>query len=88
MINAPVLHVNGDHPEGMFSLDLRMTFLVLRSHICVDVARAMDIAFRYRDYFRKVRTSLNSGMLSSSNAVSPGHHRGPAGLSSMVSSFR
>ncbi|KAF9445181.1 2-oxoglutarate dehydrogenase, E1 component [Macrolepiota fuliginosa MF-IS2] len=32
-INAPVLHVNGDHPE--------------------DVARAMDIAFRYRNYFRK-----------------------------------
>ena len=34
MINAPVLHVNGDYPE--------------------DVARAMEIAFRYRDYFRKV----------------------------------
>ncbi|TFK21609.1 dehydrogenase E1 and transketolase domain-containing protein 1 [Coprinopsis marcescibilis] len=33
MINAPVLHVNGDHPE--------------------DVARAMEVAFRYRDYFRK-----------------------------------
>ncbi|KAF8641344.1 hypothetical protein AX16_010042 [Volvariella volvacea WC 439] len=33
MINAPVLHVNGDHPE--------------------DVVRAMDIAFRYRNYFRK-----------------------------------
>ncbi|KAG2008244.1 dehydrogenase E1 and transketolase domain-containing protein 1 [Coprinopsis cinerea AmutBmut pab1-1] len=33
MINAPVLHVNGDYPE--------------------DVARAMEIAFRYRDYFRK-----------------------------------
>ncbi|KAF5357075.1 hypothetical protein D9756_006778 [Leucocoprinus leucothites] len=32
-INAPVLHINGDHPE--------------------DVARAMDIAFRYRNYFRK-----------------------------------
>ena len=35
MINAPVLHVNGDYPE--------------------DVVRAMDIAFRYREYFRKVR---------------------------------
>jgi 2-oxoglutarate dehydrogenase complex dehydrogenase (E1) component-like enzyme len=35
MINTPVLHVNGDHPE--------------------DVVRAMDIAFRYREYFRKVR---------------------------------
>ncbi|KAL0960260.1 hypothetical protein HGRIS_011890 [Hohenbuehelia grisea] len=33
MINAPVLHVNGDHPE--------------------DVVRAMDIAFKYRNYFRK-----------------------------------
>ncbi|KAF9479328.1 dehydrogenase E1 and transketolase domain-containing protein 1 [Pholiota conissans] len=33
MINAPVLHVNGDYPE--------------------DVAKAMDIAFRYRNYFRK-----------------------------------
>ncbi|KAF8879401.1 dehydrogenase E1 and transketolase domain-containing protein 1 [Infundibulicybe gibba] len=33
MINAPVLHVNGDHPE--------------------DVVRAMNIAFRYRNYFRK-----------------------------------
>ncbi|KAI0754007.1 dehydrogenase E1 and transketolase domain-containing protein 1 [Daedaleopsis nitida] len=33
MINAPVLHVNGDYPE--------------------DVQRAMSIAFKYRDYFRK-----------------------------------
>ncbi|KAF5378752.1 hypothetical protein D9615_006975 [Tricholomella constricta] len=33
MINAPVLHVNGDHPE--------------------DGVRAIDIAFRYRKYFRK-----------------------------------
>lgn len=33
MINTPVLHVNGDHPE--------------------DVVRAMAIAFRYREYFRK-----------------------------------
>ncbi|KAJ7599589.1 thiamine diphosphate-binding protein [Mycena floridula] len=33
MINAPVLHVNGDHPE--------------------DVVRAMEIAFQYRQYFRK-----------------------------------
>ncbi|THV00459.1 dehydrogenase E1 and transketolase domain-containing protein 1 [Dendrothele bispora CBS 962.96] len=33
MIGAPVLHVNGDHPE--------------------DVARAMEIAFKYRQYFRK-----------------------------------
>ncbi|KAJ7175983.1 thiamine diphosphate-binding protein [Mycena filopes] len=33
MINAPVLHVNGDHPE--------------------DVVRAMEVAFQYRNYFRK-----------------------------------
>ncbi|KAJ7288209.1 Transketolase, pyrimidine binding domain-containing protein [Mycena rebaudengoi] len=33
MINTPVLHVNGDHPE--------------------DVVRAMEVAFQYRDYFRK-----------------------------------
>ncbi|EMD32179.1 hypothetical protein CERSUDRAFT_118815 [Gelatoporia subvermispora B] len=33
MINAPVLHVNGDYPE--------------------DVARAVDIAFKYRNYFGK-----------------------------------
>ncbi|CAL1698812.1 unnamed protein product [Somion occarium] len=33
MINAPVLHVNGDYPE--------------------DVARAVEVAFKYRNYFRK-----------------------------------
>ncbi|KAF8498860.1 dehydrogenase E1 and transketolase domain-containing protein 1 [Gautieria morchelliformis] len=33
MINAPVLHVNGDYPE--------------------DVARAMEVAFKYRNHFRK-----------------------------------
>ncbi|KAJ3768507.1 dehydrogenase E1 and transketolase domain-containing protein 1 [Lentinula raphanica] len=33
MINAPILHVNGDHPE--------------------EVVKAMDIAFKYRQYFRK-----------------------------------
>ncbi|KZT04533.1 dehydrogenase E1 and transketolase domain-containing protein 1 [Laetiporus sulphureus 93-53] len=33
MINAPVLHVNGDYPE--------------------DVARAVETAFKYRNYFRK-----------------------------------
>ncbi|KAJ7784423.1 thiamine diphosphate-binding protein [Mycena metata] len=33
MINTPILHVNGDHPE--------------------DVVRAMDVAFQYRNYFRK-----------------------------------
>ncbi|RKP28148.1 thiamine diphosphate-binding protein [Syncephalis pseudoplumigaleata] len=33
MVNAPVIHVNGDHPE--------------------DVARAMEVAFEYRNKFRK-----------------------------------
>ncbi|RPD70915.1 dehydrogenase E1 and transketolase domain-containing protein 1 [Lentinus tigrinus ALCF2SS1-7] len=33
MINAPVLHVNGDYPE--------------------DVQRAVEVAFKYRNYFRK-----------------------------------
>ncbi|KAJ7147082.1 Transketolase, pyrimidine binding domain-containing protein [Mycena crocata] len=33
MVNAPILHVNGDHPE--------------------DVVRAMEVAFQYRNYFRK-----------------------------------
>ncbi|OSX61116.1 hypothetical protein POSPLADRAFT_1074828 [Postia placenta MAD-698-R-SB12] len=33
MINAPILHVNGDHPE--------------------DVARAIEVAFKYRTHFRK-----------------------------------
>ncbi|KZT69995.1 2-oxoglutarate dehydrogenase, E1 component [Daedalea quercina L-15889] len=33
MINAPVLHVNGDYPE--------------------DVVRAVDVAFKYRNHFRK-----------------------------------
>ncbi len=33
MINAPIIHVNGDHPE--------------------DVARAMEIAFAYRQAFKK-----------------------------------
>ncbi|KAK7048480.1 2-oxoglutarate dehydrogenase E1 component mitochondrial [Favolaschia claudopus] len=40
MINAPVLHVNGDHPE--------------------DVVRAMEVAFLYRNYFRKVATQSHN----------------------------
>ncbi|KAJ7069682.1 Transketolase, pyrimidine binding domain-containing protein [Mycena amicta] len=38
MTAAPVLHCNGDHPEGS---------------ACVDVVRAMELAFQYRNYFRK-----------------------------------
>lgn len=50
MINAPVLHVNGDYPEGTV-LDYD-----LEPHSClhfVDVARAIDVAFKYRNFFRK-----------------------------------
>lgn len=70
MINTPVLHVNGDHPE--------------------DVVRAMAIAFRYREYFRKVWCcwfllkdgSVNGGLRR------VGYHCGSFGVSQMVSCFR
>jgi len=54
MVNTPILHVNGDHPEGEF------VFALSCRQVCSDdgpteedVAKAMDIAFRYRNYFRK-----------------------------------
>ncbi|KAG5220710.1 dehydrogenase E1 and transketolase domain-containing protein [Salix suchowensis] len=40
MINAPILHVNGDYPD--------------------DVARAMDIAIKYRDHFRKAEEVIDA----------------------------
>lgn len=49
MINAPVLHVNGDYPEGRVSAFLH-SHGSLRS---TDVERAVDIAFQYRHHFRK-----------------------------------
>lgn len=51
MINAPVLHVNGDYPQGEHVRDFayRYPCLIMNK----DVAKAMDIAFRYRNYFRK-----------------------------------
>ena len=49
MINAPVLHVNGDYPEGRMVIFLGFTY----SPLFVDVARAVDIAFQYRHHFRK-----------------------------------
>ena len=53
MINAPVLHVNGDYPEGeLFSYFPCTRYSVLTP--AVDVARAVDIAFKYRNHFRKV----------------------------------
>ena len=51
MINAPVLHVNGDYPEGEFFL-LYVGHTLLRGDGS-DVQRAMDVAFKYRNYFRK-----------------------------------
>ena len=49
MINAPVLHVNGDHPEGM-----REIFSWSSSdESSADVSRALDTAFQYRNTFRK-----------------------------------
>ena len=51
MINAPVLHVNGDYPEGeLLSLPAHTSLVVLTP--TVDVARAVDVAFKYRNHFR------------------------------------
>jgi probable 2-oxoglutarate dehydrogenase E1 component DHKTD1 len=41
MVNAPVVHVNGDFPE--------------------DVARAVEVAFEYRNKFRKV-SNIGGGL--------------------------
>lgn len=57
MINAPVLHVNGDYPEGI----LASLSQAIRSHVrfvVLDVVRAMEVAFKYRQYFRKVSSLL------------------------------
>ena len=49
MINAPVLHVNGDYPEGRISAVL----IYLSSLSLSDVERAIEVAFQYRHHFRK-----------------------------------
>jgi hypothetical protein len=51
MINAPIMHVNGDYPEGrlLFNNDDRTLTL-----LGVDVTRAVKIAFEYRRRFKKV----------------------------------
>lgn len=49
MINAPVLHVNGDYPEGRVSLVGPFS----GSPHSIDVERAVDVAFKYRNHFRK-----------------------------------
>jgi hypothetical protein len=51
MINAPVLHVNGDSPEGESSSNFAEEAL---AKLQSEVARAMKIAFQYRNFFRKV----------------------------------
>lgn len=60
MINAPVLHVNGDYPQGIvFSSSLFLSDLALP-----DVARAMETAFKYRHFFRKVSDPEKAAHLS------------------------
>jgi probable 2-oxoglutarate dehydrogenase E1 component DHKTD1 len=51
MINAPILHVNGDYPEGQPFCAANLRQILIHS---LDVARAVETAFKYRDYFRKV----------------------------------
>ena len=49
--NAPVLHVNGDHPEGSY---VSNPYLPSKfAQVSADVARAMEVAFKYRHFFRK-----------------------------------
>lgn len=50
----------------------------------VDVARAMDIAFRYRNYFRKVSKSVIVVDWSRLRSRA-GYHRGSSGVPTMVS---
>jgi hypothetical protein len=52
MINAPVLHVNGDYPQG--SVISLLFFLCAAEPAPPEVARAMETAFKYRNFFRKV----------------------------------
>ena len=57
MINCPVLHVNGDCPEGNY-LSHAESFAHTGDMIAgltsfPDVSRAIEIAFKYRNHFRK-----------------------------------
>ena len=52
MINAPVLHVNGDYPEGKLLIFFFFSLFSCSQHL-VEVALAVDIAFQYRHHFRK-----------------------------------
>ena len=53
MINCPVLHVNGDHPEGSWRVRITCINNILFTFIHIDVIRAVQIAFEYRNKFRK-----------------------------------
>jgi hypothetical protein len=54
MINVPIMHVNGDYPDGQ---PFYVTNSVVICSSIPDVARAVETAFKYRDYFRKVKVS-------------------------------
>lgn len=60
MINAPVLHVNGDYPQGMIFSSL---FSCASEPALPDVARAMETAFKYRNFFRKVSAPKQTTLL-------------------------
>jgi probable 2-oxoglutarate dehydrogenase E1 component DHKTD1 len=67
MINAPVLHVNGDYPEGQPFCAAPSRQILIHS---LDVARAVETTFKYRDYFRKVRhCGLMSPRVSSTTSL-------------------
>lgn len=57
MVNCPVLHVNGDYPEGnsqSYSKSLKYREEIRSTNLMfLDVSRAIEIAFKYRNYFRK-----------------------------------
>jgi hypothetical protein len=55
-IGAPVLHVNGDYPEGKRILIFFLTRSFSNPYKAV--SKAMKIAFKYRQHFRKVCSYL------------------------------
>lgn len=59
MIHAPVLHVNGDYPEGQYPPPLYLLTRLFDLELSVwrtsDVTRAVETAFKYRNHFRKVQ---------------------------------
>jgi probable 2-oxoglutarate dehydrogenase E1 component DHKTD1 len=52
MINSPILHVNGDYPEGI--VHYACFYPSLNAWFVIDVSRAVETAFKYRNEFRKV----------------------------------